>query len=767
MLPNDYHPIDRLALLLSQRGIRILLFLIGSMLLVAMWPFAQQVSFQRKFESLLPQDDPAVESFLRIRDRLGGSEAVLMVYPEPNVLDPKSNGLQRLKLIDDALREAPEVEGALSLVDLSRAVEWMRLGGTARKGNDEPVAAILASDPLAKKMRELFEGYTHSFDGNWVGIAILLKGSNDAQALERIRTVAVTSGNLPREDIYLVGEPVLVAEGTAILEHDAHRLARNVAVLLSVTLFILLRRFRWVFALLAIVFWSRWMTQAILNLLGIQLSMVSGMLDAVLTVIAVAAAMHIPLRNDTESKKQLPEEAAKRTWCGLLGPIFWSLITTGVGFASLASSEIVPVRQFGWMMGLGTMLVLVGIVLLSPFFLAGGGQQERSIKPTERLLKRGLLRLVRLVHAQPWWILGSAALLALVALCGITRLKAESNFLRNFRAGHPLVKAYEVVEANCGGAGVWDVMVTVPEKLDNTFFERVLRLETELREVSTPNGARLTKVLSIADVDAAAKEHSRLLRFVGTTIRVKGMREAIPAFVDRLIGTDKGRGRRYMRILLRSAEDLPADEKQMLISQVEQVVLRHTTSTEWLAKDSAVEGHVTGYYVLISRFVGHLLVDQWTSFGLAAIGVFLCVWFAIRSWRLAFAACLPTIIPILVVIGTMGLLGLPLNFGAAMIAAVSVGLSIDGSIHYLMSYQRLRRAGRSHLNALHRTQCQTGLAVTFATIALAIGLLTLISSPLKPIVVFGALTGITLVASLLGNLLLLPAALSIFADRRC
>jgi predicted RND superfamily exporter protein len=100
-----------------------------------------------------------------------------------------------------------------------------------------------------------------------------------------------------------------------------------------------------------------------------------------------------------------------------------------------------------------------------------------------------------------------------------------------------------------------------------------------------------------------------------------------------------------------------------------------------------------------------------------------------------------------------------------MIAAVSVGLSIDGSIHYLHTYQVSQAKGHTARGSLQRAQRSTGLAISIATVALALGLLTLATSPLKPTATFGLLSGITLLAGLAGNLVLLPALIVLLEKR--
>ncbi len=338
--------------------------------LIVAWPWVDAIEYDRRIESLLPQQTEVVQSFLRLRRVLGGADALLVVWHEPDLLNPDGSGLKRLQALVPQIRQLPEVSGTLSLLELEKAIQATRPTPLNLFGTAKPQTPTIVSptDPLAQDLRDQFASYTHSPQGDWAGIAILLReGSDQAAAIQHVREIMLTECS-DRDDLSLVGEPVLIVEGMKLLEEDGIRLSRSVLILLSITLLIMLRRPRWVLAIVILVIWSRWMTRAILAVAGTKLTMVSGMLDAVVTVIAVAASMHLALTYSQLAVKHIPMEAARRMWQRLLSPVFWSLVTTAVGFASLAVSEIVPVRQFGWMMALGTCCIFVGMLIVFPLF---------------------------------------------------------------------------------------------------------------------------------------------------------------------------------------------------------------------------------------------------------------------------------------------------------------------------------------------------------------------------------------------------------------
>ncbi|MEP3832134.1 MMPL family transporter, partial [Rhodopirellula bahusiensis] len=207
-------------------------------------------------------------------------------------------------------------------------------------------------------------------------------------------------------------------------------------------------------------------------------------------------------------------------------------------------------------------------------------------------------------------------------------------------------------------------------------------------------------------------------------------------------------GDRELRIMLRSEESLPGEVKRELIDRV-----------TLMAQDFDEQALVTGYSVLMSQLVSSLLRDQWKALAIALALVGILIGIATGSWRYALVALLTNTLPIMLVLAVMGLAGGGLDLGSAMIGAVSIGLSIDGSIHFLAGYQRGRSAGMESMSAATDAATDVAAPIFLATLALVIGFGILMTSPFIPTATFGMLIAATLAASAWINLTLLPAAI--------
>jgi hypothetical protein len=218
-----------------------------------------------------------------------------------------------------------------------------------------------------------------------------------------------------------------------------------------------------------------------------------------------------------------------------------------------------------------------------------------------------------------------------------------------------------------------------------------------------------------------------------------------------------------MRIVLRSLEREQAGRKRELIERVEQITREEFPESPAAASGESREVRpveATGLYVLLTFLIESLLRDQVVSFVLAAIGITLMMTLAFRSLWVGLVALLPNLFPIVLVIGTMGWLGLPVNIATAMIASVSLGLTVDSSIHYISGFRRARASGDDVAAALERTHTGVGRAVVLANLALVVGFSVLTLSHFIPLVYFGILVSVAMLGGLAGNLVLLPVLLA-------
>lgn len=748
---------------------RVPLAVTAAVILAVAIPLSWRLKMDRTIDQMFAADDPTLLAYNELREAFGGNAAMILVYRDPDLMT--AAGLKRAGELSVQIAKVPTVRGVLSVAQLDELLGVIRPGGLLTGLSVSTPPLLRKDDVVARAFERLFAGYTHADSGDEAAMVVLLDPADTTTGYrEVVLALRRIAAGLPEgtSDAVLVGEPVLLSEGFDLIERDGARLAMWTIALLSPLVWLLLRRLRWVVLQCVVIGWAVTVTRASLYLFGIPLSLVSSILTAICTVIAVTAVIH--LGSSWQKRRTRADDlgtSSIKSLSLMLPAIFWACATDAAGFISLRVSAIAPIRDFAIMMAIASLAVWVAIFMLAPLLMTlpvheRWGVPGRALTRMERGIRRISVRLGALMIRQRMLVIGTSLLLTIGIVFGITRLQIETSFLKNFRDDSDIAISYRRVEGTLRGVGVWDIVLDAPDELSDDYLKQVRALEKRLREIDV-DGEQLTKVLSMADADRIATAIP-LMRLASPAVRLAGMRAAVPAFSDALL-VPADEPNRKLRIMLRSREHLPAETKMALISRVEEVVADETSKPSWkahfAASDDDHRGKVTGYYVMIARLVSQIIGDQWRCLGWAAAMVWLLLVAATWSFRLATLALIPNLLPVLGVLGALGWLGVEMNMGAAMIAAVSIGLSIDGSVHFLVAYQRKARRNRTNQQAAIFAQRGVGLPVVLATIALVIGFLGLSRSEFVPTATFGLLTAIALFAGTIVNLTLLPALLSL------
>lgn len=727
---------------------------------------SRHLEFARSIDTMFDRADPALVPYRRMARAFGSSEVVLAAYDAPDLFTPA--GIEHLRQVTDSLEATPGVASATSLASTplgSRIIE-------------------VDASPTARKLVKLMEGYTLGADHRTAAIACVLKppaapspdasrsstpaqAASRADAIDRIRAII---GELPGGTV--AGEPVMLRDGFAMLERDGNLLGTSAGLLSGLVLLACFRSVRWLVVPMAVVLLALWSTRGVLATLGLKLTMVSTMLSAMVTVVAIATVVHVIVeyRRQRDLGRE-PEAALREAISVLFWPVVGAIVTDVIGFGSLIFSRVGPVHDFGVMTAVGAVMVLVAAALTVPFLaLAGRFDADPRRAWGEGALELGLDGLVKRIVRRPGVTLVASAAAVAAAVAGMRWLEVETDFTRNFRRSSPIVASYDMIESRLGGAGVWDVLVPAKEPIDGTVLASLARLEQRLRDEVTAvdaageTKAALTKVMSVADVLAAISPIS-LERLEQTKVgnwlvagAIQLLEEQLPQLGRALIGRDPDDGSTWLRVMLRARERQPAATKRAIIESVRRIV-----GQEFPATAGTVGGEVTGFFVLLAQLIDRMLADQWFTFLLAACGILALLAVGFRSWLLALAALVPNALPIFVVLGILGWAGERINMGTAMIAAVSMGLSVDSSIHYIAAFRRRLHDGDAFAAALETAHQTAGRAMIFSTLALVVGFLALTTSGFIPTVSFGALSCLTLAGGLVGNLVVLPVLLTVLA----
>lgn len=734
-----------------------LLLCIAVLLTAVMWPVSTQLKFDQSIESLYADLDPHLVDFIASRRLFGGDEFVIVAYQDVDLFVPEGNSLT-----DQSQRRISEFAGKLSNVpgivsdstqDLSQALRF----------------------PYGRqRVCELATGLLLGNDGQTTAIVLRAMPERESpiprgETIARIRKLA-GEHNPPA---VVLGEPVQIHDMFRYVEDDGRKLFVVSIGLLAAVLLILLRKIRWVLLPIAVVLASIVWTEGILVLSRMKLSMVSSMLNSLITIIGVATSLHISL-HFREMHRELPVgQALRKSLLELASPVWWAVATTALGFGVLLSSHISPVASFGVMMAIGSLVVLLAVILFVPgFVLLGMMSPEPPPNSADRRVGAVLARITLWVERHPRRVLSVSVASVALAACGFLWLRVETDFSKNFRENSPIVQSLEFFENRLGGAGTWEVNFPAPRELNEEYLSKVrnfagrLRSEYGVGEFSHDIAAdeatsrrvagRLSKVTSLTDGLDLIPERI-LFKKLSLESRLGFLSGFQNEFVTSLYNSEAGR----MRLVLRAYERQPSETKLKLISDVEQLARETFPSggvedSRPVTEGSLANASSTGLFVLLAFLIESLMGDQWTSFILSTVGITAMMWVACRSLPLGLISLVPNLLPNVFVIGLMGWIGLPINIATAMISCVSMGLTVDSSIIYIDGYQRARRNGLRVYPALQETHRHVGRSLVYTNLALMAGFSVLALSHFIPLVYFGLLVSLAMLGGLVGNLVFLP-----------
>ncbi len=495
---------------------------------------------------------------------------------------------------------------------------------------------------------------------------------------------------------------------------------------------------------LTFVLTTQLLTLGPMGYLGVKLNLVLAILPPLTFVIVLATAVHLLVRyRELLSLGRDAIAAAAETYRDKGWAVLWTGVTTLVGFGSLGSSPVGPVRSLGLWSSIALTVMLAAAFSLYPALLVswvGSGRSDR--RALEGLLRR---------HGRAWaegaarrrrvWMTAAALVLGLSAV-GTGRLRVESNALTYLAAEHPARRAVEALEASGIGSAAVELVLSLPPSAagDGGFRQRqrlqaLAALAAELRR-----GELVTGVVSAGDVAAAGSGVANELGGFGALAAQGALEQALRPF----LAADGGTTRLTLFTHIVGFDRLDR--------------LREVAAAAARRAFPAAAVTVTGQYPLLLETQRRLISTLSTSFSVTLLCVAVILAFLVGHWRYMLLSLVPSAGPVLCVLGLMGWAGVPLDVATVMVAAVILGLAVDDTIHTLNHFRELApKVGR--LEAVASTLEHTAGAYVLSGLILVAGFGVCALSSFAPTARFGGLSAVGIALSVVGAIFVVPALL--------
>jgi hypothetical protein len=783
---------------------------------------AQNFRLDASADSLLLENDPDLEFSREIGDRYGIGESVIVAYtPFTDLFDPKT--LQLLSELREDLLALDRVESVDSILNVPVFGDTPLTGISEDylTIQDEEQDLELARQEIMDS--PIFQNALISPDGNTAGLLVgfsidetsrtLLarrtelrnlerdNGLTEEEALELVDVEAgyatdsviaadrqheiigdirnVLDNHKDSAQIYLGGAPMIADDLVTFVEADLRSFSIAVVLLIIVALGLIFRKLRWVAMPLACCAVAGTIMVGVLGLMDWRVTVVSSNFISLLLIIMISLTVHLIVRyRELRATRHYSnhDKILRHAIRSMFRPCLYTALTTAVAFGSLIVSGILPIITFGWMMVMGVSTALVVAFTLFPAVMSMLKADDTQLSSNLRLnLTAALATITDKLKGNVLIIYG---LILVLSVIGLTRLRVENSFIDYFRESTEIFQGMTLLDDKLGGTLSFDVVVDLPdaeEEFDDGFDDSFGDFDDRSGDSSDNYGywftaAKMDQIKAIHEYLDNDQQTGKVLSF-GAVIQLAEKLNAnepidgllwallysrIPetlkdTVLNPFVSIEDNQLRYSVRVI-ESAEGLNRNE---LLRRIESGVER-----EFGFEDGEVR--LTGILVMYNNVLQSLFQSQILTLGVVMLAIMLMFLALFRSWVIALICIVPNAIAAAVVLGIMGWLGIPLDIMTITIAAISVGIGVDNTIHYMHRFRREFPRFGKYRETMFFCHNSIGRAMYFTSMTIVAGFSILALSNFIPTIVFGLLTSFAMLVALTGSLTLLPQLLITF-----
>ena len=744
-------------------------------------------------ETLLLEGDPDLKYLNEITERYGAREFLILTYtPKEKMIS--SNSINNLKNLKSKIENLDWVHSVVTILDIpllnnsdSSLVESIQNFSTLKtEGIDKELGfKEILNSPV-------FKNFVISEDGKTSGIIVYLKSNKpnkkfknkeeleqhkdrikkqNHQNILEIREVIENFGQ--ESKIHLGGIPMIADDMMTFIKNDIVVFGLGVLFFIIATLWFVFRKLIWIIIPISSCFFSVVIMMGFLGLLGWKVTVISSNFIALMLILTMAMNIHMSTRF-LQLTKQFPKLKKSKiilmTTGKMLWPILYTVLTTICAFLSLIFSEIKPIIDFGWMMTFGLITSFLVTFTLLPTLLNFVNDANIFFVKNKDSKITGFFR-DKSIHNKNV-IFGITSIIIVLSVFGISKLEVENSFINYFDKNTEIYKGMKLIDEKLGGTTPLEVIIKFPKK------EEKKKNEDEDdwgEEDENDDKYWFTK----DKIDKISKVHNYLdsLDPVGKVLSFSSIIE-----VATQLNNNKPLGTLEMGVLY---SKIPKSIKKEIIDpyiSIEdseaRVSLRIKDSLENLRRNELInkinhdlenklgikkdEYKLGGVLILFNNLLQSLFKSQILTLGFVISGIFIMFLILFKNIKLSLIGVVPNFIAAFFILGIIGMAEIPLDMMTITIAAITIGIAVDNSIHYLYRFKEEFNKSKNYKKTLKICHSTVGIAILNTSITIVFGFSILILSNFIPTIYFGIFTGIAMLLAMISVLTLLPSLLLVF-----
>ena len=745
-------------------------------------------------ETLLIDGDPDLKYLQEISKRYGAKDFLILTYTpnEGMVSDVSINNLLSLKY---KIQSLDWVHSVITLLDVpllnssDKPLEERLKNFNTLK--DEDIDRNRGFNEILSS--PVFRNFVISEDGKTSGIIVNIKKIDPLQDINnkskdeiekykdqikkqnhqniiQIRDVIKSYENIGK--IHLGGIPMIADDMMTFIKSDIVVFGIGVLLFIVGTLWFVFRKLIWIIVPISSCFFSVIIMMGILGLLGWKVTVISSNFIALMLILTMAMNIHMSTRF-LQLKEKNPEknllQLINLTTSKMFWPILYTVLTTVIAFLSLVFSEIKPIIDFGWMMTLGLITSFIVTFTLLPSLINFVPKENISLKKYEESFITSFFAKISQSNDKLIFIITS--LVILLSLIGISRLQVENSFINYFSKKTEIYQGMKLIDEKLGGTTPLEVILKFPKKEKIKIDEE----EDEFEDWGDEDSQNDEKYWFTKDkIDKIADVHNYLdsLPQVGKVLSFSSIID-----VATLLNNNKPLGTLEMGVLYSKIPDTIKTEiidPYISIQDNEaRINLRIIDSQENLRRNDLInkinfdlknkigldenEFKLAGVLILFNNLLQSLFKSQILTLGLVMIGIFLMFFILFRNIKLSLIGVVPNFIAAFFILGIIGLLGIPLDMMTITIAAITIGIAVDNSIHYIYRFKEEFKSLNDYNKTIDLCHSTVGRAILNTSITIVFGFSILVLSKFIPTIYFGIFTGLAMLLAMISVLTLLPS----------
>ena len=794
---------------------KLVLFIIFS-LLILIGAGASNFDLDASSETLLLENDPDLKLY-RDSAKTYGSTDFLVVTVTPDEPIFKKSSIETFKKLIFELSNVDGIESVLSLLDapLIEANKNLSLSEVA-----DQVSTLDSIDPDIEKAKRVFntnEVYKNlliSEDLKTTAIQLTLKRNityenlinerysiNDQLNPEFNSRLEIVNEEIQKErelmstkeeklveeirsilknysyfgELFLGGAAMITVDTINFISQDLLTFGSAVFLIFILVLGVIFKQFRWVAIPLSAALFSSIISIGVIGWLEWKVTVVSANFVSIVMIISLSLAVHLIVRyQELNHKLDLDQKAlVSETLRQMFLPCLYTALTTVAAFASLVISDIKPLIDFGFMMVISIVSIFIFTFIYFGSLNALLPKTNVSLKPVSESLTN---KIFSWVEKRINTILILTFFVIFLSVVGFNKLTVENKFIDYFKSSSEIYKGLSLIDKKLGGTATLDVIIDAPSMGQEADFafeddfdegfgdsladeiqeqgywftsENLIFLESIHDYLEGRN--EIGKVLSVSSgvkIAEIANNNNRL-----SDVELALLRSLLPEEIEsQLLSSYISSDDNQVRLTARVIESLEGLNRKTFIESID-ADLQNVFGLD------VNQYSLTGISVIYSNLLQSLFGSLFGSMSIVFVSIFLMFLILFKSLNLALLGMVPNFLSAGAVIGTIGLLGIPLDVMTVTVAAVSVGMGVDNTIHYIFRFKKEYLASNNYLMASKNTHTTVGKALLYTSLTIIFGFLSLTISNFNPTVYFGLFTALAMIMAVISSLVLLPALL--------